>query len=206
MKLKKLSFIAVPVLALSVFLAGCEINFMQKGLGDLNEALNGRTVQIQTYDTDSNIIDKISGKSVSFSADDKFALKDSDGNTTEKSSVINMTVGGKEALHVGSSMIAYEDGLTNIFDEYAKSVDISNNDRSVPVINRIVNKMKNLTTGKDTIILIRSQTGKPLATFAGNDVSYYVSDIDKATEFLIDGKLMLVYRCDFSVYEKDLLK
>lgn len=131
---------------------------------------------------------------------------DSEGNTIAKSTVINMTIGGKEALHVGSSLIAYQDGLTNIFDEYARKVDIKNNDRSVPFVNRMVNDMKNLTSGKKTIILIRSQSGKPIATFAGNDVSYFASEIDKATEFYIDGKVLLVYRCDFSVYEKDLLK
>lgn len=201
--MKKILLMFLSIISI-IGLSGCGL--FNKVAGDLNNDLKGRTVTIQTFDEDANIIDQIRGKSVSFQADNKFAQKDSEGNTIAKSTVINMTIGGKEALHVGSSLIAYQDGLTNIFDEYARKVDIKNNDRSVPFVNRMVNDMKNLTSGKKTIILIRSQSGKPIATFAGNDVSYFASEIDKATEFYIDGKVLLVYRCDFSVYEKDLLK
>jgi hypothetical protein len=69
----------------------------------------------------------------------------------------------------------------------------------------MVNGVKNLTTGQKLLILIRSQTGKPLATFAGKDVSYFTTDIDKSTGFIIDGKYLFVYRCDYTVYDLALL-
>ncbi|MCM3273784.1 DUF5052 family protein [Paenibacillus elgii] len=56
------------------------------------------------------------------------------------------------------------------------------------------------------LILIRSQSGQPLATFVGNKVSYFATDIDKSTAFLIDGKYLFIYRCDYTIYDLSLLK
>lgn len=195
-----LAVLLIAVLALS----GC--NLLSNELGKMKEALKGREAIIQTYDEESNIIDRIEGKSISVGADGKFDLTDSEGNTTEKSSVMGFTVGGQAVTHVGSSLIMYEKGLTNVFEEYAQTVDITNLDRSVPFVNRMIHDMKNITTGEDKVILIRSQSGKPLATFVGNDVSYFATDVDKSTGFLIDGKYLFIYRCDYTVYDQSLLE
>ena len=199
-KIISISLVAVLVLTL----AGC--NWFEKKLGDLKEALVGREMIIQTYDENSQLIDRVQGKSVSIKADDEFELTDVDGNVVEKSSVLNITVGGNEIIHVGSSLISHELGLENIFDVYAKSVDLDNFDRSVPFVNRMVNELKNYTTGKDKIILIRSQSGQPLATFAGDDVSYYATDIENSTALLIDGEFLFIYRCDYTIYDTELLQ
>ncbi len=199
-KIISISLVAVLVLTL----AGC--NWFEKKLGDLKEALVGREMIIQSYDENSQLIDRVQGKSVSIKADDEFELTDVDGNVVEKSSVLNITVGGNEIIHVGSSLISHELGLENIFDVYAKSVDLDNFDRSVPFVNRMVNELKNYTTGKDKIILIRSQSGQPLATFAGDDVSYYATDIENSTALLIDGEFLFIYRCDYTIYDTELLQ
>lgn len=199
-KIISISLVAVLVLTL----AGC--NWFEKKIGDLKEALVGREMIIQSYDENSQLIDRVQGKSVSIKADDEFELTDVDGNVVEKSSVLNITVGGNEIIHVGSSLISHELGLENIFDVYAKSVDLDNFDRSVPFVNRMVNELKNYTTGKDKIILIRSQSGQPLATFAGDDVSYYSTDIENSTALLIDGEFLFIYRCDYTIYDTELLQ
>ncbi|MFJ6264395.1 DUF5052 family protein [Lysinibacillus xylanilyticus] len=198
--LMKILIVAVLVFVLSA------CNFLEFGLGNLKEELVGRDMLIQTYDEDSQIIDRVQGKSISVNADGEFAIKDSEGKTVEKSSVLNITVGGKQMLHVGSSLLAYEKGLQNLFDEYSQKVDITNFDRSVPFLNRLVNDLQNFTTGKSKIVLIRSQSGQPLATFAGNDVSYFATDVDKSTALMIDGKFLLIYRCDYSIYDTELLQ
>lgn len=194
----------IIITILAVILTGC--NLLEYEVGNLKEALTGREMLIQTYDEDSQLIDRIQGTSIGINADGKFALKDSEGNTVEKSSVLNITVGGKQMLHVGSSLLAYESGLQNLLDVYSQTVDISNFDRSVPFLNSLVNDLKNLTTGKSKIILIRSQSGQPLATFAGDDVSYFATDIDKSTALLIDGNFLLIYRCDYTIYDSELLQ
>ena len=199
---KKFSFFAVLMAAMLV-LSGC--NWLEYKIGSLKEQFVGRELTVQTYDENSQMIDRVQGKSVSIEADEDFSLKDANGDTVEKSSVLNITVGGKQMLHVGSSLIAYEDGLQNIFEEYVQQVDLNSFDRSVPFINRMVNDLQNLTTGKDKVVLIRSQSGQPLATFAGNDVSYFATDIDKSTGIMIDGKYLFIYRCDYTIYDLALL-
>jgi hypothetical protein len=201
-KQKKFTFLTVLIIS-GTFLTGC--NFLGNEIGKMEEALKGRDVIVQTYDENSNVIDKVEGSSVSISPDGKFDLTDSEGTTTEKSSVLNITVGGKEMVHVGSSLIMNEKGLTNVFEEYSKTVDIENLGRSIPFVNRMVNDMKNLTKGKSVVILIRSQSGQPLATFVGDNVSYFATDVDKSTGILIDGKYLFIYRCDYTIYETDLL-
>ena len=199
---KKFSFFAVMMVAMLV-LSGC--NWLEYKIGSLKEQFVGRELTVQTYDENSQMIDRVQGKGVSIEADEDFSLKDANGDTVEKSSVLNITVGGKQMLHVGSSLIAYEDGLQNIFEEYVQQVDLNSFDRSVPFINRMVNDLQNLTTGKEKVVLIRSQSGQPLATFAGDDVSYFATDIDKSTGIMIDGKYLFIYRCDYTIYDLALL-
>lgn len=196
--------VLIVLLISSLTLSGC--NWFSNELGKFERALKGQEVIIQTYDEESNIIDRIEGTSVSINADDAFDLTDAEGNTVEKSSVINLTIGGKSMLHVGSSLILREKGLTDVFDEYSKKVDIENQDRSVPFLNSMLNDFKNLTTGKSKVILIRSQSGKPLATFIGDEVSYFATDIDKSTGLIIDDQYLFIYRCDYTIYDLELLE
>lgn len=202
MKRVKITVI-IGVLCAVTLISGC--NLFKNEIGKMKEALKGRTAIIQTYDEESNIIDQVKGRSISISSENKFDIKNEEGKTTTKSSVISLTVGGKSMVHVGSSLILYEEGLTNVFDEFAKTVDIKNFDRSRPFLNKMINDMKNITTGKSKVILIRSQSGKPLATFVGDNVSYFATDIDKSTGILIDGKYLFIYRCDYTIYDIELL-
>ncbi|WCF11588.1 DUF5052 family protein (plasmid) [Paenibacillus thiaminolyticus] len=199
----KKTFLILIVLALTI-LSGC--NFMTNEFGKLSSAFKGREAIYQSYNENSEIIDRIEAKSMDIGADDKFARKDSEGNITKNSGVLSITVGGKTMTHVGSSAIIYEKGLINVFEEFAKTIDVQNFDRSVPFINRMVNDLKNFTAGQEYVLLIRSQTGNPLATFAGSDISYFATDIEKSTGFIIDGKYLLVYRCDYSIIPMSLLK
>jgi len=201
--MKRIKLLAT-VLTLALVTAGC--NWLEQGFSDIRSAFKGREVVIQTYDEDSHIIDRVVGKSVDIQPENEFAITDSEGSTVEKSAVINLTVGGKSMMHVGSSLIMREQGLVDVFDEYAKTVDVTNLDRSVPFINRMVNDMKNLTTGQRFLIMIRSQSGKPLATFVGDDVSYFATGIDKSTMFRIDNKALFVYRCDYTIIDLSLLE
>ncbi|MBP1990032.1 DUF5052 family protein [Paenibacillus eucommiae] len=196
------AFALLAVSTLLILAAGC--NFFGNEVGKMKSALKGREAIIQTYDEESNIIDKIEGKSIDIGANGSFELKDSEGSTVQKSGVMSITVGGKTMMHVGSSLILNEKGLTNVFEEYAKTNDLESSSRSIPFVNKMVNSVKNLTTGQKLLILVRSQSGKPLATFVGNNVSYFTTDIDKSTGFLVDGKYLFIYRCDYTVYDLSL--
>lgn len=203
-KKSKIILLIGTILLTTTLLSGCIFNWFDNELGKMMEAFRGRDAIIQTYDEDSNIIDRINGRSISIKADDTFEITDEKGNVISKSPVIKFTVGGKEMLHVGSSLILAEKGLPNVFEEYAKTNDVMNQDRSVPFLNQMLNKVKNYTVGMNKIILIRSQTGKPLATYVGDSVSHFATDIDKSTGLIVDGHYLFIYRCDYTIYDMDL--
>ncbi len=196
MKKKILLLMAV----MSVFvLSGCQD--IRMWFKDFEESFKGLEMVIQTYDEQSQLIDRIVGKSVLIERDPTF---DTDAESQD-SSVIQITVGKKEMHHVGSSMIIAETDLENIFDEYAKTVDAEKMQRGIPVINSLVNDFRNSFDGKEKVILIRSQNGTPLATYAGDNVSLYKTDVPKSTGLLVDGKYLFIYRCDYTIYDLDLL-
>lgn len=190
-----LSFLGVVAL-----LAGCQdIRMFFKGF---EESFKGLEMTIQTYDEESQMIDRITGKSIMIERDSTF---DSDAESKD-SSVIKISVGTKEMHHVGSSMIIAEKQLENIFEAYTKTVDIENVQRGVPVLNSMVNDFRNSFDGKKKVVLIRSQNGTPLATYAGDHVSLYKTDIPKSTGLLIDGAYLFIYRCDYTIYDLALLE
>lgn len=194
----------VPVLVLlTVLLSGCT-DLLNWGK-DFKQDFKGLDMVIQTYDNDSQLIDSIKGKSVKIEKDTTFDRKDTEGETRKESKVLSITVGGKNMTHVGSSLIAYEEGMTNVFEEYAKTVEIDNQNKSVPMLNSMVNQFQNNFTGKSKTILIRSQNGSPLATFTGDSIRMSDTDVPSSTNFLIDGKRLFVYRCDYTVYDNKLL-
>ena len=189
------------VLALSVvLLSGCQD--MANTFKGFEERFKGLEMTIQTYDEESNVIDKVTGKSVSIERDKEF---DTDFESKD-SSVMKITVGPNEMHHVGSSMIIAETGLENVFEEYTKTVDIENLDRGVPFINTMVNDVKASFTGKEKVILIRSQNGTPLATYSGDKVSLYKTGVPKSTGILIDGQYLFIYRADYTIYDIDLIQ
>lgn len=196
----KMGAIFLSLLSVSLFLAGCQdIRMFFKGF---EESFKGLEMTIQTYDESSQLIDQITGKSILIERDQTF---DSDLESKD-SSVIKITIGTKEMHHVGSSMIIAEKGLDNVFDTYTQTVDVANLQRGIPVINAMVNEQRNSFLGKKKVVLIRSQNGTPLATYAGNQVSLYKTEVPKSTGLLIDGKYLFVYRCDYTIYDLALLE
>nr|WP_188367911.1 DUF5052 family protein [Enterococcus alcedinis] len=197
--MKKILF-GVTLSIFAVSLAGCQdIRMWFKGF---EESFKGLEMTIQTYDESSQVIDKITGKSILIERDATF-----DTNEESKdSSVIKISVGSKEMHHVGSSMIIAETGLENIFDDYTKTVDTTNMQRGIPILNSMINEKRNAFDGKKKVVLIRSQNGTPLATYAGDHVSLYKTDVPKSTGLLIDGEYLFIYRCDYTIYDLALIE
>lgn len=195
---KKILAIVTLVMALISLSACQDITMMFKGF---EESFKGLEMTIQTYDEESQLIDRVIGKSIMIERDSTF---DTDLESAD-SSVIQITIGEKEMHHVGSSMVIAERGLENVFDAYAKKNDIQEMQRGVPIVNSMINDFRNSFTGKKKVVLIRSQNGTPLATYAGDNVSLYKTEVPKSTGLLVDGKYLFVYRCDYTIYDLDLL-
>ena len=166
----------------------------------------GLEMTVRTFDESSQLIDEMSGKSLSIERNADFDSVDAEGNSNADSSVLKVTIGQYEMDHVGSSLIAAEEGLEDLFAKYQKTVTVEEEGKAIPVVNRMVSQLKNDFTGKAKVILIRSQNGTPLATYAGDKVSLYTSDAPKTSELLIDGKRLIIYRCDYTIYDRQLLE
>ena len=65
--------------------------------------------------------------------------------------------------------------------------------------------IKNIFSGNEMLVVIKSQDGLPVAVYGGNSVSIHPTSIKNSTIFQIDGKRIFVYRCSYDVYDKDLL-
>ena len=201
-KKKVLNVIAI---VLSVFLiTSCAS--LSKWFEDLNRELKGVHATMSTYTQDGTIIDRISGDSFSFTRETTFDTKDGEGRSNKDSSVIKVSIGGDHILHVGSTLILAEDGLKDVLSQKEMKIELDNTEPGMPWLNNMVSKYRNIWQGKAKTIIIRSQDGLPIATFVGNTVEIFSSDVPKTTYFRVDGKMLLVYRADYTVYDNNLLK
>ena len=200
---KKLAISAVLFTSL-LSLSACQS--IQNWWKNTKEEWIGLEMTVRTFDESSQLIDEMSGKSLSIERNAEFDSVDAEGNSKADSSVLKVTIGQYEMDHVGSSLIAAEEGLEDLFAKYQKTVTVEEDGKAIPVVNRMVSQLKNDFTGKSKVILIRSQNGTPLATYAGDKVSLYTSDAPKTSELLIDGKRLIIYRCDYTIYDRELLE
>lgn len=134
-----------------VFLAGCQA--VDNYLKNLEEDFEGLTMVVRTFDEDSQVIDRIEGKSMSISRNTDFDKHDDEGKTTKLGSVLKITIGKHEIDHVGSSLVAEEKGLHDIFAEYRKTVDLKNDNSDIPIINRIVSAYKMTSLANQKLFL-----------------------------------------------------
>lgn len=163
----------------------------------------GLPLTISTYDFDGQKIDQVKTKSANIHTDSTMSKTDSNGN--EKSSVLDIDYGNNRMIHVGSTMIAYE-GLKNYQDKFNQHTNINDQNHSVPILNSMYQDFKNQWNSQARIIMIRSQSGKPIATFVGDHVSIHNTDMKNTTKFVIDGHRLIAYRCDYTIYPMDSVK
>lgn len=202
----KLGRISIPfmMLGLVVLLSGCAglLHFGEQ----INKAWSGVSAVMTTYDQDGNKIDEVKGESFNFSRDSRFDTTNSEGTSNRDSSVLLISIGKSHISHVGSTMILAEKGLEDVTDKVDKRVALNNLEAGTPFINSFIEKNRNLWSGKSKTLMIRSQDGLPIAVYSGNKVEIFATDIPKSTWFRVDGKMLLVYRADYTVYDTDLLK
>ena len=129
-----------------ITLSGCQM--IENWIKNAKEEWIGLEMTVRTYDENSQLIDQMSGKSLSISRNEEFDSIDAEGNSKEDSSVLKITLGKYEIDHVGSSLIAEEKGLKDVFAQYQKTADVEENSHAVPVLNRMISAFKNDFTGR----------------------------------------------------------
>lgn len=129
-----------------------------------------------------------------------------DMQPSEVSNMLLIEVDGSRWQHVGSTMIAYETGLNNEIEDYNEAITLEGNGGTITSIDKAMNQFFSNTTGLDRVIIVKTQTGVPIAVFEGDKVLIEDSALPQTTKVLIDNKRLHIYRADLEVLEKSLFK
>lgn len=204
---KKMKFF-LPVVLL-FFLTGC--GKLGSVINDIHGSLIGNNYTIYTYDNYGDQTLKTFRKKISITGNKtKNISYDSDGKATtgyDLSSVITITIDGKEIESCGDTCIFVQKGLVPEVDFSSEEIDSSgsNGITDNAAIARKLNRYKN-DFGKSRVVVIKSQLGQPIAAFSGDDVYWEIpDDLPKMTKLMVDGKALYIHRANYQIIDKDLL-
>lgn len=198
------------VSAIVISLSMCSCAMLDSAINGLKGDLIGNGYTIYTYDNYGQETLRTTGKKVNLAGNrvEIPTVTDSGyGYTYELSSVITITVDGKEIESCGDTCIFEGDGLEKEVDFYQNVIDseginaLADNTSVAYLLNRYKNAF-----GKSRIVVIKSQLGQPICAYSGDDVYWEIPDnLPKTTKLMIDGKPLYIHRANFQIVDKSLL-
>ena len=210
-KCKWLVLVAM-ILAMGIVLTGCSWAGFGSSLNDLTGSIKGNTYECQFYSNSGEMFMTAEGKNINMRPNivEEYLYSDDSWMITETmSSVITITIDGKQIESCGSTVLFIEKGLKPDVEFDTSDIHISSDADGLgdmTIIAETVNKYKNYF-GKGTVVVIQSQLGDPICAFSGDDVYWEVSGkLPKTTKLMIDGKALYIHRANFQIIDKDLLK
>ena len=194
---KKLSLSLMVMVLIMSCLTGCA------SLGSWFQSLKGELVgnsyTIWEYDHFGECVMTLKGNKIALSGD-----VDSNGELT---SYMNITVDGYEWEHVGGTLVFCQndvDMITNF--QLPGEIESDGNSSGLIAVDRVINNYKN-QFGKESVVIVYSQTGVPICMFQGNNCYTEVpDDLPKTTKIYIDGDLVYVHRANIDILSADLFK
>lgn len=209
--MKKKIVTAVLIASLTVVgLSGCAL--FDNEVNELNGSITGNTYNASFYSNEGEKFMDMSGQKIDFKSnivkEKSFSSSGEWGYEQALSSVVTVTIDGKEVESCGSTMIFAENGLNPEVDFKSQEVINSTTDGSLGdnvIIASVVNKYKNYF-GKSRVVVIQSQLGDPICAYSGDEVYWQVcQDLPKTTKLMIDGKALYIHRANFQIIDKNLL-
>ena len=211
-KRSKLVFLLVAVALFATILTGCDWAGFGSSINDLKGTIKGNTYECQFYSNSGELFMTAEGKNIHLSPNivEEYSYSgDSWAITETMSSVITITIDGKQIESCGSTVLFVEKGLKPDVEFDTSDIHISSDANGIGDLNIIaetVNKYKNYF-GKGTVVVIQSQLGDPICAFSGDDVYWEVSeDLPKTTKLMVDGKALYIHRANFQIIDKELLE
>ena len=197
------------ILILMAGIAGCAQ--MQSGIHDLHGSIIGNEYIIDIFDNSGIRTLKSHGKKIDIDnniVEEKTYASDTDQWYTTKnlSSVITITIDGKQLISCGDTCIFYDKRLSPEYEFYLDQIESDSSGLlSSTLISGKVNSIKN-KFGKPMVVVIKSQMGAPIYAFSGNKVYWEIEeDLPRFTKLMIDGKALYIHRANFQVIDKALL-
>ena len=195
------SVIILSILLIS--LSGCSA-ILDK-IAVLRGDLVGTHFEISVFDHYANKTLTMDGSKITVGLLENDANNDVE-STGFESSVLEITINGKQMFQVGNTVIFAEDGLDMVEDfEVPTDIAVDSGGGFVP-FDRLINDLKN-SIGKDKTVIISSQMGIPIGVYQGEEVYVTVPDnLPKMTRLNIDGKSLYIHRANYVILDSDMIK
>lgn len=199
------------ILILSLYLTGCNIAGFGSEVNNLKSSITGNAYTCDFYTNSGEKFMTACGTNIDISEniikESTYNSEDGWGYTQSLSSVITITIDGRQMESCGSTIIFAEDGLKPSVDFTVEKIESSADGFKDNVfIAKTVNEYKNYF-GKPVVVVVQSQLGDPITAYSGEDVYWEVcQDIPKTTKLFIDGKALYIHRANFQIIDKDLLQ
>lgn len=203
-----LSILVVTTIA--TLISGCGV--FDSELNNLKGSLKGVSYTAEFYDNYGAKFLNVSGENIDIDGNivEEIGV-DSDGSLTTTyslSSVITITIDGKQMSSCGNTVIFAESGLKPDVDFSLSDIDSKSNGglTDLTSVAKVVNKYKNYF-GKPQVVVIQSQLGVPICAYSGTNVYWDIpDDLPKMTKLMIDGKALYIHRANFEIIDRNLIQ
>jgi hypothetical protein len=209
MKKMKTASVIVWILMVMIGAAGCAR--LESGIHDLHGSIIGNEYNIDIFDNTGIRTLRSHGKKIDIDnniVEERSYTSDSDEWYTTKtlSSVITITIDGRQLISCGDTCIFYDKRLSPEYEFYLDNIDSDSSGLlDSTLISGRVNSIKN-AFGKPMVVVIKSQMGAPIYAFSGDKVYWEIQeDLPRFTKLMIDGKALYIHRANFQIIDKALL-
>lgn len=201
---RKVAVLLAFVMASVLMFSGC--SYIESQVNSLKGRLIGVSYDAEFYDNFGSKFMSMSGKNIDINGNTvEEPTISSTGDTTTTpvlSSVITITIDGKQVQSCGSTVIFSESGLKKDVD--FELSDISSDEGGLTSVSKVVNKYQNYF-GKSRVVVIQSQLGIPICAYSGDNIYWEIpDDLPKMTKLMIDGRALYIHRANFAIIDKDL--
>ena len=207
-KVKRALTLAI-IFVLMTGAAGCAR--LQSGVPDLHGSIIGNEYYIDIFDNTGIRTLKSHGKKIDI--DNNVVEEKTYASTTDEwyttktlSSVITITIDGRQLISCGDTCVFYDKRLIPEYEFYLDNIESdSSGILDSTLISGRVNSIKN-EFGKPMVVIIKSQMGAPIYAFSGDKVFWDIEeDLPRFTKLMIDGKALYIHRANFQIIDKSLL-
>ena len=158
------------------------------GTDRIKEESTNVAYNISTYDEYGKVLSTLSSSGVNLTVDH---YSDDENNKKVRHDLIRLDT-SKGYIETSSSyLVAYPKSLK----------PIKHKDDEDPYANGLV---KNNGLGYSKILVIKTEIGKPIIAFSGYSIQQKYCDINNSEVFVVDNRLIYVYKGEFSIIDGSL--
>lgn len=203
-----MAILAIISICVILMFTGCSI---EGDITELKGSITGNEYNIDTFDNYDNLTLKTHGEKIEISpnvvTDRVYNNTNGDWETVEsESSVISISIDGKDMESCGDTCIFYDTSLEPDYDFTLDTIESnSTNVLDNPVFAKSLNRIKNVL-GKSRVVVIKSQMGTPIYAFSGDDIYWKIDDsLPKFTKIFVDKRPLYIHRANFQIIDTDLI-